>query len=678
MTMFMMKSSQRPPGVQGGSGSSSDEFSALLYTMVMMHVIEAIFRGAPAFFGRLQDAVWRYLARKSQTVSFGVPMLTGKEKRVETASITLVRKYAKKDNNPYIEKVDAIIEHLCNVNTSKHIQLDQRYTLNTSDDVQVSPHITAKVQQVDYDEEGDLDYIKIKLASDSLQVNDLRDWIDEVHRNYVYEKNNKLGNKKFFFNEVPVEPQRQLQRNEYDKHTGEAEYNWATAPATLAFTMNEFHTYKSFRNVFGEHVGELKERLDLFVNHPEWYQERGIPHSLGILLHGIPGAGKTSTIKAIARDTGRHIFNLSLRAYTTQKQLMNLFYNETVAVRGVAGGTQQQTYNIPLNQRIYVIEDIDCLTDIVYDRGANKDAGAGAGASASASEAVNLGFLLNLLDGVLETPGRILTITTNYPEKLDKALVRPGRIDVKIHFTWASRELIREMLENFYGAPAALDAIPADLEGALSPAEVLESLCTHFKSAEGAIQHMKKRVAEREEGVFGASGTALSSLGISDESKNVSEPTNTSPFHSSLLDVFAEAQFIRDTMDPMTTSMIVESSPDVHATQGPTMIVEDANQLLTTGDAQMSDGTRDVVVIGSSSRAKPTNIASTSPVVKPKTKSTGIKSSHGSFMGLASGGSMFGELEYTHYNSGTDITFISPEQAEEFAAAYARRQASRD
>lgn len=635
MTMFMMKSSQRPPGSTQGGSNGAEELSVLLYTMVMMHVIEAFFRGAPAFFARLQDAVWRYLTRKSQAVTFGVPLLTGKEKRVETASITLVRKYAKKDNNPFIEKVDAVIEFLCNINTSKHIQLDQRYTLNTSDEVQVSPHISAKVQQVDYDEEGDLDYIKIKLASESLQINELRDWIDEVHRNYVYEKNNKLGNKKFFFNEVPVEPQRQLQRNEYDKHTGDSEYNWATAPPTLTFTMNEFHTHKSFRNVFGEHVGELKERLDLFVNRPEWYQERGIPHSLGILLHGIPGAGKTSTIKAIARDTGRHIFNLSLRAYTTQKQLMSLFYNETVTVRTGTGGPAQ-TYAIPLNQRIYVIEDIDCLTDIVFDRGGRQAAESANGTANT--EAVNLGFLLNLLDGVLETPGRILIITTNYPEKLDKALVRPGRIDVKIHFSWASRELIREMVENFYEGPMALEAIPAALEGALSPAEVLESLCTHFKSATSAISHMVKRVAEREEGVFGG-GTLLPV----EPTQEATVPANKDVVESnSFMALMNHELESMGTQNPMTTSMIVGA---------PSISIEEATD-------------KAVDVIGQN---KPTPI-------KPTTRGDQSLSTFGGFGG---GMTMYEELEHTKYNSGTDITYISPEQAEEFAAAYLRRQEAR-
>ena len=98
-------------------------------------------------------------------------------------------------------------------------------------------------------------------------------------------------------------------------------------------------------NVYGSHVDELKERLDLFIHHPDWYMERGIPHSLGIMFHGVPGAGKTSTIKAIAKDTHRHIFNLSLRPYTSQRQLTNLFFNETVIVYGHDGN--KQTLKIP-------------------------------------------------------------------------------------------------------------------------------------------------------------------------------------------------------------------------------------------------------------------------------------------------------------------------------------------
>ncbi len=65
-------------------------------------------------------------------------------------------------------------------------------------------------------------------------------------------------------------------------------------------------------------------------------------------------------------------------------------------------------------------------------------------------EQITLAFILNLLDGILETPGRIIILTTNHPEKLDSALVRPGRIDLNIHFNRCSRETIVELVTKFY------------------------------------------------------------------------------------------------------------------------------------------------------------------------------------------------------------------------------------
>ena len=58
--------------------------------------------------------------------------------------------------------------------------------------------------------------------------------------------------------------------------------------------------------------------------------------------------------------------------------------------------------------------------------------------------------LLNAIDGVASQEGRILIMTTNYPEKLDDALVRPGRVDMKVEFTLASKQQIRELFLRMY------------------------------------------------------------------------------------------------------------------------------------------------------------------------------------------------------------------------------------
>ncbi len=643
MTMFMINNNR--------DHSGSNSIHSIIYTMLLMNVIEAVFRNAPGVFARAQQWIWSYFMRKTQQAKFAVPMLGGPEKKEETASITLIRKYSKSDaNNKCIEKVDGIIEYLCNTNASKHIQLDQRYTLNTTDFIEINSNITAKVLDIRYNEQGDLENIHIRLFSYTLSIHELRDWVDEVHRNYCYEKNNKLGNKKFFFNEVATEPQRQMVRND-DKQVS-FEYNWATAPSALTFTMNEFKTAKSFKNVFGEHVGELKERLNLFQNHPEWYQERGIPHSLGILLHGIPGAGKTSTIKAIARDTGRHIFNLSLRSYTTQRQLMNLFFNEVVQVGGP--GAQPQTFNIPLNQRIYVIEDIDCLTDVVFNR-AERDMKATAALNGS-SDAVNLGFLLNLLDGVLETPGRILVITSNYPDRLDHALVRPGRIDVRIQFSWADRAMISEMLENFYGRETDVSEIPAELEGVLSPAEVLESLCTNFKSSERALEHMLRRVRERQ----ATTDKLLGTLVVDNEAKDETKDDAKDEVKNGTKDE------VKDEVKNGTKDEAKDGSPVMKIQENKQF---DYNKKIIELHAHKSQIESRMI----SPPSSPESEKKTNGILLDQ-KTTKHNKLEFSVTPMFGNGSMFEKLDYVKYDSGNDITFISPEKAAEFAQEYSRRQ----
>lgn len=483
MTMFMM----RPSTNQG-----TPDIFTLMYSMLLMNIVEYIFRSAPAIGVFATEALKKLRGRGAAPTTL-LGSVVKKDKQ-EVNSISMTRIFNNKEgknekaDNIFVEKVDAVLDYLCSLDNAKHIRLDTRYSLNNMDEVELTPMLRAKVKQmVGGDEEN---IIELMVYSSTLKVSEIRRWIDEIHEAYMAEKNNKLGSKIYYFNEVPAEPI--MQQEMMPDGTQRKTYRWENMPKMLTFNMNEFKTSKSFTNVYGNHVDELKERLELFVDHPDWYMERGIPHSLGIMLHGVPGAGKTSTIKAIAKDTKRHIFNLSLRPYTTQRQLTNLFFNETVVVMGYDGN--KMTYKIPLNKRVYVIEDIDCLTDVVMDRSvAKRD-----DIDRKEGESVTLSFLLNLLDGVLETPGRILIITSNYPEKLDRAFVRPGRIDVKIEFKNASREFIMDMVNRFYECDKSLEEFTAELENVFTPAEVMESLCMNFKDADAAIQHLKNKISLKQ------------------------------------------------------------------------------------------------------------------------------------------------------------------------------------
>ena len=493
MTMFMM----RPK-----SGENNNDIFMIMYSMILMNFMEVIFRNAPQAFAVLQTFLLQYLKPKKEN---WIPLMnTSANEKNQVNSISMMRIFEddsekpSKQGNVYVDKVDAVLDYICSLDNAKHIKMDTRYTLNSTDEIELTPLLKAKVKESGQ-ENGSV--IEIVIFSKVLKVSEIRQWIDEIHCNYTFEKNNKLGNRIYYFNEVPIEP---IIQCEMDPAGGppKQSYRWENMPKMLTFNMNEFNTSKSFGNVYGSHVNELKERLDLFINRPDWYMERGIPHSLGILFHGVPGAGKTSTIKAIAKDTHRHIFNLSLRPYTSQRQLTNLFFNETVIVYGHDGN--KQTLKIPLNRRVYVIEDIDCLTDVVLDRTIT-----GGKNNRVDGDAVTLSFLLNLLDGVLETPGRILVITSNFPEKLDRAFVRPGRIDVQIEFKRASRSFVLDMVNKFYTLEYTLDEIPTELDNVFTPAEIMESMCTHFKQPKKAIEHMVHKIGVKQIADENAKGMLL-------------------------------------------------------------------------------------------------------------------------------------------------------------------------
>merc|ERR1712173_549657 len=246
----------------------------------------------------------------------------------------------------------------------------------------------------------------------------------------------------------------------------------------------------------------MGKRLDFFTNNKAWYKQRGIPYTMGFMFYGEPGCGKTSTIKAIANHTQRHIVSVPLNKIKTAKELLNVFYNVRMNYK-----------DIPLNQRLYVLEDIDAadLKDVVGERskaekeGEKKEEGedkedSDSGidmnllqllkSSATAgpldkwkSSKLTLATLLEVLDGVMEMDGRMLIITTNYPERLDKALIRPGRIDMKVRFGPMTAKNILEM-----DVPSEFDtSLLPDLKW--TPAEVTQVFLNNMHSPiEGLMQ----------------------------------------------------------------------------------------------------------------------------------------------------------------------------------------------
>jgi hypothetical protein len=78
-----------------------------------------------------------------------------------------------------------------------------------------------------------------------------------------------LGLHRYYFNQNNIPPIQGITNNDAMKH--------------LVFTSHKFYTNKSLSNAFGEHLFIVKKRVDNFINNSEWYSEKGIPHTLGIL-----------------------------------------------------------------------------------------------------------------------------------------------------------------------------------------------------------------------------------------------------------------------------------------------------------------------------------------------------------------------------------------------------------
>ncbi len=246
----------------------------------------------------------------------------------------------------------------------------------------------------------------------------------------------------------------------------------------------EFKTTRNFNNLFFDKKEETLKKVDFFLKNKHWYEKMGMPYTLGIGLYGPPGTGKTSFIKALASYTNRHVIILSLKLLKKRQYLEEFFFELRY------NNLNQQ--DIDFNEKIIVIEDIDCNDDVVLSRELknkrqDQDKVISNKTTSQNSEnlsddyvkkmlnddPITLDDILNLWDGIQETPGRILIISSNHYDKLDSALIRPGRIDVTLELQNANHKVINDLYNYLFKkklTKKTLDKIPEYL---YSPAQLI-------------------------------------------------------------------------------------------------------------------------------------------------------------------------------------------------------------
>ena len=165
---------------------------------------------------------------------------------------------------------------------------------------------------------------------------------------------------------------------------------------------------------------DIKKDLEEWLNSEEWCRERNIKYKRGYLLYGTPGNGKTSLIAAISRYTKMDVYILQLSSITSDNDL-----------RGIIT-------SIP-NNSIIAIEEIDTVW---HGRENVRE-----------NWSVTFSAFINAIDGLIDKEGCLLILTTNYPEYLDPALIRPGRIDRKFGLHNATYDIVRQYLSKFYSIP---------------------------------------------------------------------------------------------------------------------------------------------------------------------------------------------------------------------------------
>lgn len=214
----------------------------------------------------------------------------------------------------------------------------------------------------------------------------------------------------------------------------------------------------------------LRNDIQLFLDQEGDYVRRGVPYHRGFMLHGPPGTGKTSIVRALAAHFGLDLWYAPLGDLEKDTSLMSL-------INQVQPGS------------ILLLEDVD-----VYHAATERN---------DEQRGASMAGLLNALDGVATPHGLITFLTTNELDVIDPALLRPGRVDVSEEIGLPDADQIRRLYNHWYGdeVHVPLDESANDsIVYSGSPATVIEIFKRNPNDPDEALRVLQKKNPDAEDG----------------------------------------------------------------------------------------------------------------------------------------------------------------------------------
>lgn len=437
--------------------------------ILIVFFIYALYKATPTYIiAHINDTIEYYLTNDYNTSSIVVPfhlkIYSGYNQKSMVKTLYSERFHAINHHlkKYHIDKISAMTEI---INFENGVYLD----INKSDFVLIPKD--SQVIQVDKDQD-----INIEVIYDSVsEEKDDKDKNKSLYssKKYIYRVFKKGVNQASVLNHF-VERLEKEYKNDTSKYEQivfeyKKSYNDDEDKTSVSFSETPFNTNKSFNNIFFEEKTEFIEFLEPFIKSKSKnvdmtkYEYYGIPFKGVCMLHGPPGCGKSSLIKSTIKHTGRHCVLVSWSKLKTCSEFVALFRPLKIGNR-----VYEQS------ELVIVFEDFDANSSEILKTRENLKLATKTGAkpiielseeklkkicednflipinSGANSDELNLEYILNVLDGIVELHNSLVFFTTNDLYAIDPALKRVGRIDKTIKMDYITKLGLEEMLCYYY------------------------------------------------------------------------------------------------------------------------------------------------------------------------------------------------------------------------------------